>query len=107
MQEQRGMRGAAVAVVALMLSGCVAAPQDAEQAGDFWSCPDAYEVKEGLNTNFPSGGMMRAFIVVPPKNATGPAPVWVPTSGTVESANANLFVERSGTTPSWPSMGSW
>ena len=40
--------------------------------------------------------MMRAFVVVPPKGATSPAPVWVPLSGTVESANANLNVERSG-----------
>lgn len=70
---------------------------DGPQAAAFdWGCPDGYEVKEGLNTNFPSDGMQRAFIVIPPKNVEGPAPVWVPLSGTVESANANLFVDRSG-----------
>ncbi len=61
MLEQRDLLGAALAAVALMLSSCVGAPQDAERAADFWSCPDGYQVKEGLNTNFPSGGMMRAL----------------------------------------------
>lgn len=61
-----------------------------------WHCPDGYEVQAGLNTDFPSDGMKRAFVVVPPDNTSGPAPVWVPLSGTVESANANLFTERSG-----------
>ncbi len=61
-----------------------------------WSCPDGFEVKEGLNTHFTSDGLQRAFVVIPPKNVDGPAPVWVPLSGTVESANANLYVDGSG-----------
>jgi hypothetical protein len=40
--------------------------------------------------------MMRAFVVVPAKGVSEPAPAWVPLSGTVESANANLNVPRSG-----------
>lgn len=49
-----------------------------------------------MNTDFSSDGVMRAFIVVPPKHVTGRAPVWVPMSGTVEAANWNLYVPRSG-----------
>jgi len=89
-------RAAGIAAGLLALSGCVAPQEGAGGSAAFWSCPDGYQVKEGLNTGFPSRGMMRAFIVVPPKGTSGPAPVWVPTSGTVESANANLFTERSG-----------
>ena len=63
---------------------------------DPWSCPDGYRVHAGLNTGFPSGGVKRAFIVVPPTHATGPAPVWVPLTGSVESTDDNLYVERSG-----------
>ena len=61
-----------------------------------WQCPDGYQVKEGLNTDFPHKGLKRAFVVYPPENANGPAPVWVPMTGTVESTNDNLTVERSG-----------
>lgn len=61
-----------------------------------WACPAGYQVKEGLNTDFPHKGEMRAFVVVPPVGAKGPAPVWVPLTGTVESTNANLNVRRSG-----------
>ena len=39
---------------------------------------------------------MRAFVVASAKGATGPAPTWVPLTGTVESTNANLTVPRSG-----------
>ena len=89
------MRLAATCVATLALTAACASPdQQSQSSAMTWECPDGYEVKEGLNTNFPSDGMMRAFIVVPPKGATGPAPVWVPLSGTVESANANLTVER-------------
>jgi len=82
---------------ALGLGACTSAGAPPEQAAATeWSCPDGFTPKEGLNTNFPSDGMMRAFVVIPAKNATGPSPVWVPLSGTVESANANLNVPRSG-----------
>ena len=61
-----------------------------------YECPDGYQVKEGLNTDFPHKGEMRAFIVVPPVGAKGAAPVWVPLTGTVESTRANLNAPRSG-----------
>ncbi len=61
-----------------------------------WECPSGYQVKEGLNTDFPHEGMKRAFIVYPAQNATGPSPVWVPMTGSVESTNDNLTVARSG-----------
>ncbi|MEY2759298.1 MAG: hypothetical protein RIR33_3076 [Pseudomonadota bacterium] len=88
------MRAALALAAAVALAACTTQPE----AGDvsFWSCPDGFEVKEGLNTNFPSDGMMRAFVVVPAKGVTGPAPVWVPLTGTVEPTNANLNVARSG-----------
>jgi hypothetical protein len=60
------------------------------------ACPDNYHVKAGLNVNFPIDGSKRAFIVVPPATGHTPAPVWVPLTGTVESTNDNLHVERSG-----------
>ena len=91
------MRQAILGLTAALLAAACTSPQLQEQAdANFWRCPAGFEVKEGLNTNFPSDGMMRAFVVVPPKNAAGAAPVWVPLSGTVESANANLNVARSG-----------
>ena len=61
-----------------------------------WSCPDGYRVHAGLNTDFMSDGVNRAFVVVPPKHADRPAPVWVPLTGSVESTNDNLYVQRSG-----------
>lgn len=61
-----------------------------------WECPDKFEPKAGLNTGFMSDGKPRAFVVVPPKNATGELPVWVPMVGTVEATNWNLNVMRSG-----------
>ena len=61
-----------------------------------YACPDGYQVKEGLNVDFPHKGEKRAFVVVPPLGAKRPAPVWVPLTGTVESTNANLNVARSG-----------
>jgi poly(3-hydroxybutyrate) depolymerase len=59
-------------------------------------CPGDYQVKPGLNVDFPIEGTMRAFVVVPPVNQPKPAPVWVPLTGTVESTNDNLHVARSG-----------
>ena len=61
-----------------------------------YECPDGYQVKEGLNVDFPHKGEMRAFVIAPPIGATRPAPVWVPLTGTVESTAANLTVARSG-----------
>jgi poly(3-hydroxybutyrate) depolymerase len=59
-------------------------------------CPDGYQVKPGLNTNFPSDGKMRAFIVTPPADIAKPLPVWVPLTGSVESTDDNLHTARSG-----------
>lgn len=90
----RMLRIACAVATGLGLAACTSAEEAPPVAQ--WSCPDGFTPKEGLNTNFPSDGMMRAFVVVPAKNATGPSPVWVPLSGTVESTNANLNVPRSG-----------
>ena len=59
-------------------------------------CPDHYRVKPGLNVDFPSDGIKRAFIVIPPADFGEPSPVWVALTGTVESTNDNLHVARSG-----------
>jgi poly(3-hydroxybutyrate) depolymerase len=61
-----------------------------------WACPDNYEVKAGLNVDFPFEGEKRAFMVYPPQGAAGPTPVWVPLTGSVESTNANLTAPHSG-----------
>lgn len=79
-----------------LVAGCASPDQPTASDAAFWSCPDGFDVAEGLNTNFPHEGMMRAFVVLPARGATGPAPVWVPLTGTVESTNANLNVPRSG-----------
>jgi poly(3-hydroxybutyrate) depolymerase len=72
----------------------LAAPKSAGAlAGE---CPGGYQVTSGLNTNFPSDGKMRAFIVAPPANIIKPLPVWVPLTGSVESTNDNLHTARSG-----------
>ena len=64
-------------------------------AKPFWECPKGYVPKPGLNAGFPSDGLNRAFVVVPPKGeasaAPAPAPVWVPMVGTVEATNWNLY----------------
>jgi poly(3-hydroxybutyrate) depolymerase len=60
------------------------------------SCPAGYQVKAGLNLDFPSDGKMRAFVVAPPADVSKPVPVWVPLTGSVESTNDNLHVARSG-----------
>ena len=59
-------------------------------------CPDGYQVKPGLNIDFPIEGTRRAFVVIPPAKLSKPVPVWVPLTGTVESTNDNLHVARSG-----------
>ena len=60
------------------------------------TCPSGFEVHAGLNTGFHVGGVDRSFWVYPPEGAHGPAPVWVPLTGTVESTDDNLTVPRSG-----------
>ncbi len=91
------MRQAALGFIASIAFGaCVSPDQETAGAGVKWQCPVGFEVKEGLNTRFPSDGMMRAFVVVPAKGLSGPAPVWAPLTGTVESTNANLNAPRSG-----------
>jgi poly(3-hydroxybutyrate) depolymerase len=96
-----------VAAALLMVAGCSNTPYEtaagsgaasaAEATNEVrWECPDGYEVKAGLNTDFPHKGQKRAFVVYPPENAEGPAPVWVPMTGTVESTMDNLTVQRSG-----------
>ena len=79
-----------------MLALAMLGAPGAALAADFWHCPPGFDLKEGLNTNFPSDGRQRAFIVVPPKNPRGAAPAWVPMVGTVEASNWNLYVPRSG-----------
>jgi poly(3-hydroxybutyrate) depolymerase len=88
-------RFAILACFAGILAACMT-PTKTPHAADLWRCPDGFAPKAGLNTNFPHEGMMRAFVVTPAKGAAGPAPVWVPLTGTVESTNANLTVPRSG-----------
>lgn len=95
-------RGLALAGLGLLLAGVApAAAKPAKPAKGAlavtWECPDGYQVKEGLNVDFPHKGEKRAFIVGPPVGtAKRPAPVWVPLTGTVESTNANLHAARSG-----------
>ena len=81
-----------LAIFVALLTAAVAAPAVAIE----WSCPPGYDVKAGLNTDFPVEGIKRAFVVVPPTTGSGPRPVWVPLTGSVEATNWNLFVQRSG-----------
>lgn len=80
-------------IAAVLMGLAVAAPA---AAATTYACPDGYQVKPGLNVDFPHKGEKRAFVVVLPKDLSKPAPVWVPLTGTVESTNANLNVLRSG-----------
>lgn len=82
--------------LALAAAWLVQAPATAVARNVPLTCPENYTVHEGLNTDFPVDGVGRAFIVVPPERMTGPAPVWVPLTGTVESTHDNLYVPRSG-----------
>jgi poly(3-hydroxybutyrate) depolymerase len=83
-------------VAALVLVGASFMPGWAREAS--FACPAGFIPKEGLNTNFPSDGLMRAFVVTPAQGVTGPAPAWVPMTGTVEATTANLTSPRSGAT---------
>ncbi|WP_306769231.1 hypothetical protein [Parafrankia sp. BMG5.11] len=83
----------ASAVVAFTMMAFPASAKDR-----FWRCPENFTPKIGLNVDFPSDGIKRAFVVVPPRK---PAPrsgsaVWVPLTGTVEATDWNLNVPRSG-----------
>lgn len=78
------------------LASCAVMTGPGKLTAGGWSCPEGFEPKAGLNAGFPHEGMMRAFIVVPAKGQTGPAPVWVPLTGTVEPTTANLTLARSG-----------
>ncbi|WP_321164248.1 hypothetical protein [Sphingopyxis sp. 113P3] len=84
-------------LVAAALAFCIATATPASAAEKEWHCPEGFTPKAGLNTDFPSDGEKRAFVIVPPKGESrGPAPVWVPMVGTVEATNWNLNVPRSG-----------
>jgi poly(3-hydroxybutyrate) depolymerase len=85
----------ALVVAAVLPSGQMAAAVR-DKGALSGSCPAGYQVKAGLNTDFPSDGKMRAFVVVPPAKLNKPVPVWVALTGTVESTNDNLRVARSG-----------
>ena len=88
----RRLIGAMAATLGLLAAGPSAA---AALKGE---CPDNYVVKAGLNTDFPHMGAKRAFIVYPAEGVTGPAPVFVPLTGSVESTLDNLTAPRSGAT---------
>src|SRR5262249_59984410 len=92
--QEAGMRWAmgTLGALAVLAGASVAVAKDAA-----WACPAGFDVKAGLNTDFPFEGEKRAFVVYPPEgDAKGPAPVWVPLTGSVESTNANLTVPRPG-----------
>ena len=95
----RGWIGLFAATLGFALAGQSAA---ATLKGD---CPDGYAVKAGLNTDFPHGGSKRAFVVYPPEGVKGPAPVFVPLTGSVESTLDNLTVPRSGATSLMAAQG--
>lgn len=85
-----------LAVSAMTVAALICSLSAADDWQIEWACPAGFEVKEGLNTGFMHKGLERAFVVHPPQNTAGLAPVWVPLTGTVESTNANLTVPRSG-----------
>ncbi len=70
-----------------------------------FTCPAGFTPKAGLNTDFPSFGLMRAFVLYPAQGVTGPAPVWVPMTGTVESTTANLTSLPSGANAAMAAKG--
>jgi poly(3-hydroxybutyrate) depolymerase len=81
------------ALLANSISSAAAPEASPVLAGE---CPSGYQIKPGLNVDFPIDGTRRAFVVVPPANLDKPVPVWVPLTGTVESTNDNLHLARSG-----------
>jgi poly(3-hydroxybutyrate) depolymerase len=87
---------ALLAISALLANSVSTAAGASDAKALAGECPDHYQVKPGLNVDFPIDGSKRAFVVVPPANLGKPMPVWVPLTGTVESTNDNLQVARSG-----------
>jgi poly(3-hydroxybutyrate) depolymerase len=85
-----------VAAKLLLLIGVFMGASTATAAKLAGVCPDRYQVKVGLNVDFPSDGRMRAFFVYAPADLSRPVPVWVPLTGSVESTNDNLHAPRSG-----------
>ena len=83
-------------VAALAPSGLSAAARMQPGSTLVGKCPSGYQVKPGLNVDFPSDGKMRAFVVAPPSDLSKPVPVWVPLTGSVESTDDNLHAARSG-----------
>jgi poly(3-hydroxybutyrate) depolymerase len=87
----------AVVLLAALLAGSISPATGAATASVLaGECPEHYQVKPGLNVDFPIDGTKRAFVVVPPANLSQPIPLWVALTGTVESTNDNLRVARSG-----------
>ncbi len=60
-----------LALAAIGLTACASPEQPAASVAAQWTCPDGFVPKEGLNTNFPHEGMMRAFVLAPAKGARG------------------------------------
>jgi poly(3-hydroxybutyrate) depolymerase len=96
MPYSRTGAAALLALIALSANSSASAADSAAVQALAGECPDHYQVKPGLNADFPIDGTKRAFIVVLPANLGKPMPVWVPLTGTVESTNDNLQVARSG-----------
>ena len=95
MLKDQGRATRAMACAALLIGVLSAGAVQAAQPMR-WACPAGYQVKAGLNVDFPHKGLKRAFVVTPPDDTSRPAPVWVPLTGSVESTNDNLTVARSG-----------
>src|SRR5271157_2573352 len=96
MISRRGIRIFSILVIAAMVLPTGSMASSTKKGALSGTCPAGYQVKAGLNVDFPSDGKMRAFVVVPPADLSSPVPVWVALTGTVESTNDNLHVARSG-----------
>lgn len=98
MTPKLALTAAALAASALALAATAALAAARSNAGPALKgdCPAGYQVKEGLNKDFPFEGEKRAFVVYPPKGLDGPAPLWLPLTGSVESTMDNLTTPRSG-----------
>ncbi len=63
----RFRRGAVARAPSSFIYRCRAAPPSRPR-------PPGFDVREGLNRIFPVDGVMRAFIVIPARGASGPRP---------------------------------